>query len=200
MDTIVAAVIGALATISAALLPMAWPTIANATKRRFSRRPENVAELHRVEVFQVRNSSDAKMTEDVAEGSRVRFFGVSQKNLTIYLESIFSRLEAKERSLEEIDVLFASELDGQLWEGPEFRTLVMSARHAAAELFTSEEWSTSPAKKLAFFQSTHHMSYGGCLIEVPDGRQVAYVANYLPSAAPNAKDSLTFRFEDSVWK
>lgn len=202
MYTIVAAVIGFFAVVLGLIIVVFADDIKHWIRRQ-GPIPNESAVIIPIETYDTRNSSDEAMITDIARLKSAVFFGVSHPNLATYLRSALQRLGAKE-AIDHIEIYYASDEDGRLWEHEAYRGNVMRTRQDIAELLTSPQWLPPRVNSVKFLQSQHHATNGGCLVGKPGEDHVVYVVNYLPTPNPDAKESLTFRLavqqgrEDSV--
>lgn len=191
METIISAFIGLVGIVLGALITAFAPELKRSIRRNASQQIERGSTLCPLELFGARASSDEPMIAEILLHDRVAFVGISHRNLSTYLKDIISRL-ANHQVLASLDIYYASNEDGRLWERERFITNVSETRQEIAELVRDPRWGAHKVGELHFWQARHHATYGGCIIG-ENSNSILYVVNYLPTHNPDAKDSLTFR-------
>ena len=98
---------------------------------------------------------------------------------------------------------YATDLDGQLWEGATFGARIRQSRYRVAEIMTRPDtWSSqaiddramSSFRLLRFWQLERHSTFGGALLERPDATRIQYAVVYLPNGNRDTRNHLTLRF------
>jgi len=188
-------------TFAVLLLPLlSWTaTSSDILNRPHHQYENNIESGIGVKVYGPRDASNDDMLEDIRECTNVSFIGISQRSLATYLKQL---LQGRENPLpiENIAIYFASDSDGEMWEGGSFLPSIKEARHKIAATLTNPAGSSclKNLKSIRFYQSVHHSTFGGCFMNNHHNNQnVAYIVNYLPSSAPNTKRSLTFRVDNT---
>lgn len=151
-----------------------------------------------VEFYVYRKGSDEDMLQDMMKYHTVIFLGISQNNLKTYLRTFLEKIGDQMVPFSEIRIYYASEDDGRMWEGENFTINIKQTRQDIAALLTDPAWRhrIQNLERYAFFQSQHHSTFGGCMMENGEKiRGVTYVVEYLPTPNPDTKDSITFKIE-----
>jgi SAM-dependent methyltransferase len=145
-----------------------------------------------------RESSDRDMLSDLETAHRAIFIGVSHQKLAEYFETLLTS-STRPLNLETIDVCYASDDDGQLWEGARFAPNARESRFRVALTLLGPTFRAQlpRMKMIAFLQSKHHRTFGGCaLIGARPSGETYYANHYLPRLQTGTEDLLTFRFQD----
>ncbi len=191
METIISAMIGLIGVVLGALITSFAPELKQFIRKNTNKQVGRGSVICPLEVFGTRTSSDNAMITDICLHDKVAFIGISHRHLSTYLKNLITRFEDGKK-LVCVDIYYASSDDGKLWERERFVSNVSRTRQEIAELITDPRWGTQKITNLHFWQTTHHSTYGGCIIG-ENSNSILYVVNYLPTPNPDAKDSLTFR-------
>lgn len=161
----------------------------------------SIARIRPVTWYKKRADSDAAMLRDMSEYSTLVFLGVSHRSLPMFLRQVLQVAGPRYRSApwRSIDVYFADDAMGRIWEGDAFSKTVLDSRFDICEQLMSGPDRTRHLTQLRFWQSRDRLMYGGCLFGNDLGSSVGvnefgvlYVVNYLPSPDLNLEKCLTF--------
>jgi predicted O-methyltransferase YrrM len=192
METLIGALIQALATLAAAFADEIRKVFGAMRGPVKYERTQSRPVYSRIETYLTRNGSDSAMIRDIAHFGSASFFGVSHPNTAEYLVSILTELGPRE-TIDSLEIYYASSRDGELWERKSFHSNLVNSRQQIAAVATSSIWAKKFTKPIHFFQSIHHSTFGGCVVSTGETDRILYVVNYLPSVNPDFRTSLTYR-------
>ncbi|MEQ8978177.1 MAG: class I SAM-dependent methyltransferase [Deltaproteobacteria bacterium] len=136
--------------------------------------------------------------EHILQYRRLTFLGVSQRSLPIHLRRILERCVRSNRTAkwEEIDVILASESDGGYWHA-DFADRAEKARQELARTLTHQDFRRAVPQltEVRFFQASHRVNFGGCILERDETSAILYLVNYLPAVSPVERGALMYELQ-----
>jgi SAM-dependent methyltransferase len=148
-----------------------------------------------------RNDATPRMLADISLSTYLVFIGVSNSTLNEYLQTLFDENTTSSLPTECIEIFFARDDIGIMWER-DFSTNILRSVYNIAALLTAPQYrsSLSQLTSVSFYQLRSPTYFGGSMFRFKnrifseiDPFSVLYVTFYMPSSDIDAKTSFTMR-------